>query len=520
VLPKLVVLREGSSSLLSPGESLDFASLLASTSPVVALVLSNAGYAPLVGITTTTTSNNFVAVSPQSDSIAAGATAIVQVYFVPSSSGLVAASLDIHSNDPEIPLYSLALRGYGLSDSEDYDSDGLNDAAEFTMSALGFDWQSNQPTLVAALYDNANRAQLFTQLQYDGNRTNGQTDVTTNPSAFNLFTQSQYDDNRDRGLADGIRDGISKVIVAPESYGLYDSTSIMDLRMGGLMIQKQGTAATIVFQPQTTTDLAAQPFTNNGTPVTNTIPMPGNKGFLRVQALAAAPDQMITVQGGPLPQSSQLAGTVVETFRIGKNEVTWGEWQEVRAWATANGYDIQDRGSGAAANYPVVDVMWYDVVKWCNAKSEKELLKPVYLMNGAPYRTGITVPSIDSSANGYRLPTDAEWEWAARGGTLSQGYTYSGSNDLNSVAWHRENTGDKVQAVRTKSPNELGIYDMTGNLWEWVWDAAAVGTDRRIRGGCVSDIAESIYFRVNIYNQIGPDATYGSVGFRLARKAP
>jgi hypothetical protein len=118
------------------------------------------------------------------------------------------------------------------------------------MSALGFDWQSNQPTLVTALYGNANVAQLFTLSQYNGNRTAGQQDVIASPMAF----------------------------------GLYDSNSIMDLRMGGLMIQKQGTDGTVVFQTQTTTDLATQPFTNNGTPITNTVPMPGNKGFLRIQA--------------------------------------------------------------------------------------------------------------------------------------------------------------------------------------------------------------------------------------------
>ena len=76
-----------------------------------------------------------------------------------------------------------------------------------------------------------------------------------------------------------------KPTALPESYGLYNSTSIMDLRMGGLMIQKQGTEATIVFQPQTTTDLVTLPFTNNGPPITNAIPMPGDKGFLRVGAI-------------------------------------------------------------------------------------------------------------------------------------------------------------------------------------------------------------------------------------------
>ena len=110
---------------------------------------------------------------------------------------------------------------------------------------------------------------------------NGQRSVTTNPAAFSLYTESQFAANRITGVAEGK----AEVIEVPGSYGLYDSTSIMDLRMGGLMIQKQGTDATIVFQPQTTTDLVTVPFTNNGPPITNAIPMPGDKGFLRVGAI-------------------------------------------------------------------------------------------------------------------------------------------------------------------------------------------------------------------------------------------
>jgi hypothetical protein len=115
----------------------------------------------------------------------------------------------------------------------------------------------------------------YSQAEYNANRTSGQTDVTANPSAFDLFTQQEFANNRTAGQSD--------VINNPMSYGLYTSSSIMDLRMGGLMIQKQGNNAVISFQPQTTTDLT-QPFTNNGTPITNEIPMPGNKGFIRINA--------------------------------------------------------------------------------------------------------------------------------------------------------------------------------------------------------------------------------------------
>jgi hypothetical protein len=114
--------------------------------------------------------------------------------------------------------------------------------------------------------------------------------VQARPNEYNLFSSTQYQANRITGVAEGK----AEVIEAPGSYGLYDSTSIMDLRMGGLMIQKQGTDATIVFQSQTTTDLVTLPFTNNGPPITNTIPMPGNQGFLRVGAVYVPANDLTT----------------------------------------------------------------------------------------------------------------------------------------------------------------------------------------------------------------------------------
>lgn len=194
--------------------------------------------------------SQFQLTAPATNSLAPGQTTTFSAVFSPSSAGEKSALLSIASSDTNNSPLVVNLSGLGLGETADTDGDGLNDAAEFSMSALGFDWQSNQPTLINTLYTNANRAQLFTLSQFNGNRTAGQQDVTANPMAF----------------------------------GLYDSNSIMDLRMGGLMIQKQGTNGTVVFQTQTTTDLATQPFTNNGTPITNTVPIPGNKGFLRIQA--------------------------------------------------------------------------------------------------------------------------------------------------------------------------------------------------------------------------------------------
>lgn len=225
---------------------------------------------------------------------------------------------------------------------------------------------------------------------------------------------------------------------------------------------------------------------------------------------------MVTVQGGVLPPSSRLAGTAVSTFRIGKYEVTWEEWQEVRTWAVANGYnDLAGLESGSGSR-PVASVSWYESVKWINAKSEKEGLVPVYQVNGAVFRNGTVAPSLQASANGYRLPTESEWEWAARGGVLSQGYIYSGSNDADAVAWYNDNSATGM-AVGTKVANELGIHDMSGNVAEWCEDP--VSSWRRIRGGSWLSSAGNI--AINASPPFGSPTDRGpSVGLRLARNAP
>jgi hypothetical protein len=229
------------------------ATLLSNMSDPRTYTVKNAGSAALSNIVVSKSgadSSHFVFTAPTTNSLAPGASATFSVSFAPTSSGSRTAQISITSNDTNNSPFVINLSGFGLGDDLDSDGDGLNDAAEFTMSALGFDWQSSQPALVTALYNNANRAQLFTESQFVSNRIAGQQDVIDSPVAF----------------------------------GLYDSNSIMDLRMGGLMIQKEGTTGTVVFQPQTTIDLATEPFTDFGNPISIPVPMPGNKGFLRIQA--------------------------------------------------------------------------------------------------------------------------------------------------------------------------------------------------------------------------------------------
>ena len=213
-----------------------------------------------------------------------------------------------------------------------------------------------------------------------------------------------------------------------------------------------------------------------------------------------------------LSDEKPVHSVTVDSFYMKATEVTQKEWREVMG--SNPSYFKGD-------NLPVENVSWYDAVKYCNALSKKEGRTPVYRINGSRV-------TANWSADGYRLPTEAEWEYAARGGKKSRGYKYSGSNSAGSVGWYNANSGSKAHPVGQKQANELGLYDMSGNVWEWCWDwygdyssgsqrdprGPSSGSYRVRRGGSWGDSGG--YLRSAYRNRSSPGSSGYNLGFRLA----
>jgi formylglycine-generating enzyme required for sulfatase activity len=234
---------------------------------------------------------------------------------------------------------------------------------------------------------------------------------------------------------------------------------------------------------------------------------------------------MILVEGGSFtmgsPSSELNRGgnegpqhdVSVSNFYLGIYEVTQKEWSTVME--TNPSYNKGD-------NLPVENITWYEAVQYCNARSVKENLIPAYSINK-------NVVDWNSAANGYRLPTEAEWEYAAKGGNKDKvTFLYAGSNTADTVGWHSGNSKESQRGGR-KAPNSLGFYDLSGNVGEMCWDmhgtyntapqidphGASSGGYHVGRGGCwYYDVQ---YLRTSFRAYIDPSTRYLMVGFRLAR---
>jgi len=229
--------------------------------------------------------------------------------------------------------------------------------------------------------------------------------------------------------------------------------------------------------------------TQNGVTQYELVPqITGGVGSLFVRmVLGVAPVDFSLIPAGEFLMGFSPGTTVnVDAFYIAKTEVTKEQWDKIATWAHNNGYDITvDGGAGKAANHPVQMVSWYECVKWCNAKSEKEGLTPVYTVLGSTYKTGDSSPTIDYTADGYRLPTEAEWEKAARGKLVGKLFpwgdtiTHSQANYRSSSSYSYDisltrffhpayNDGMRpyTSPVGVFAANGYGLFDLCGNVWE------------------------------------------------------
>lgn len=228
-------------------------------------------------------------------------------------------------------------------------------------------------------------------------------------------------------------------------------------------------------------------------------------------SIAQSYPEMITVEGGNYTMGdTEMEGekneqpthqVTLKTFKIAKTETTVAQW---KVFCNATGRSMPETPSwGWIDSHPIVNVNYGDAVAYCDWLAEK----------------------MDAD---YRLPTEAEWEYAARGGKQSKGTKYSGGRSLDNAGWYNANSDSKTHSVATKNPNELGIYDMSGNVWEWCKDwygdysataqtnpkGATSGAYRVLRGG--SWLYSAPFCRVASRGGNAPSIRNLNIGFRVA----
>jgi formylglycine-generating enzyme required for sulfatase activity len=326
---------------------------------------------------------------------------------------------------------------------------------------------------------------------------------------------------------------------------------------------------TVLFWPTSITNSVLQCTTNLTSPnwvtvsnaapvtavsVTNTSPAMFFRLYNTTAGMTLIPAGTFTM-GDTLDGESDAIPTnvYVSAFYMDTNLVNNSQWPTVYSWATSNGYSFDNAGSGKATNHPVQMVNWYDMVKWCNARSQQAGLTPVYYTNAGltqVYTNGDLTPYVNWAANGYRLPTEAEWEKAARGGLSSLRFPWGNSIDESLANYYGcttcygydlgpyngFNTNFDIGGFPYTSPvgyfaaNGYGLCDMAGNEFEWCWDwygtpygqpttnnptGPVTGSSRVLRGGNWN--LNAVNARCAARSGTDPNLTGNNIGFRCVR---
>lgn len=349
---------------------------------------------------------------------------------------------------------------------------------------------------------------------------------------------------------------------------------ILSFPQNGSLTWSNPVVPSVVNRIEWASDLAAERWTDlqhgvhpimpTGTVMTAEVPM-----FYRVRALGVPPTNMVYIPGGTFymgdisggaePDALPVHPVFVSPFYMDRFEVTSDLYGEVHTWSLGEGYSFSGSYNSDGSGYPVLEIVWYDAVKWCNARSEREGLTPVYYTDVAHtqiYKTGnldLSNAHVKWDADGYRLPTEAEWEKAARGGaygfrfpwaddTIRHGRaTYDSFSwllpyDINPTLGSHPAGGPNfgTTPVGYHSPNGYGLYDVAGNIVEWCWDRYGentytealrmnprgpdAGPYRVLRGGGAWYLASSSQVAMRLF--LPPDDILGNavIGFRCVRR--